>query len=354
VAFAGRGLEVEVPLWSNGDPSFAGVCAVSTESRDIPEAAAMERVRAALSEIPETGEVFKKIDSVLRGNTYAEIRAAIGIFPSVLVVMSPAYPILGRTVKDGVLRIEDGTQKRAIDLREGLRRSGIGDPVLLPAGASQEKLAAGMREAMRATVRLVLCDAEREHDLQTAVKAARSLGCRVLWVGSGGLAHALAHDLPSRMERRIEEERVGRVLLFVGSDHAVTTRQVAALKQTAGVSEIAVEACTGQAIQERVLVMNVSRGVTTEQQIRQALSSVGDTGIRCCLLTGGDTAALVLRASGVRSLRLTGEFAPGLPQGIAQGGVLDGVSVILKSGGFGGEDVLCRIVDRFAGRREFV
>jgi uncharacterized protein YgbK (DUF1537 family) len=156
------------------------------------------------------------------------------------------------------------------------------------------------------------------------------------------------------MEQRIEEERVGRVLLFVGSDHAVTTRQVAALKQTAGVSEIAVEACTGQAIQERVLVMNVSRGVTTEQQIRQALSSVGDTGIRCCLLTGGDTAALVLRASGVRSLRLTGEFAPGLPQGIAQGGVLDGVSVILKSGGFGGEDVLCRIVDRFAGRREFV
>jgi uncharacterized protein YgbK (DUF1537 family) len=355
VAFAGRGLEVEVPLWSNGDPSSAGVCAVSTESRDIPEAAAMERVRAALSEVPATGEVFKKIDSVLRGNTYAEIRAAVELFPSALVVMSPAYPVLGRTVKGGVLRIEDGTQKRAIDLREGLHRSGIGDPVLLPVGASQEKLAAGMHEAMRTTSRLVLCDAEREHDLQTAVKAARSLGCRVLWVGSGGLAHALAHDLPPRMEQRIDEERVGRVLLFfIGSDHAVTTRQVAALKQTAGVSEIAVETCTGQTIQERVLVMNVSRGVTTEQQIRQALSSVGDTGIRCCLLTGGDTAALVLRASGVRSLRLTGEFAPGLPQGVAKGGVLDGVSVILKSGGFGGEDVLCRIVDRFAGRREFV
>jgi uncharacterized protein YgbK (DUF1537 family) len=39
---------------------------------------------------------------------------------------------------------------------------------------------------------------------------------------------------------------------------------------------------------------------------------------------------------------------------VAKGGVLDGVSVILKSGGFGREDVLCRIVDRFAGRREFV
>jgi uncharacterized protein YgbK (DUF1537 family) len=51
---------------------------------------------------------------------------------------------------------------------------------------------------------------------------------------------------------------------------------------------------------------------------------------------------------------LTGEFAPGLPQGIAQGGVLDGVPVILKSGGFGREDVLCQIADRFTGGREFV
>ena len=355
VAFAGRGLEVEVPLWSNGDPSSAGVCAVSTESRDIPEAAAMERVRAALSEVPATGEVFKKIDSVLRGNTYAEIRAAVELFPSALVVMSPAYPVLGRTVKGGVLRIEDGTQKRAIDLREGLHRSGIGDPVLLPVGASQEKLAAGMHEAMRTTSRLVLCDAEGEQDLQAAVTAARSLGCRVLWVGSGGLAHALAHDLPQRVvEHRTEGEGDGRVLLFIGSDHAVTTKQVAILKQVAEVGESAVEACMSQTLPEHVLVLKVSRGITTEQQIQQALSSTGDKGIRCCLLTGGDTAALVLRASGVRSLRLTGEFAPGLPRGVAKGGVLDGVPVILKSGGFGREDVLCRIVDRFAGRREFV
>lgn len=354
VAFAGRGLEVEVPLWSSDDPSSADVCAVSTESRDIPEGIAVERVRAALSQTPATAEVFKKIDSVFRGNTFAEIRAAVEVFPSALVVMSPAYPALGRTVKDGVLHIEDGTQKRAIDLWEGLHRSGIGDPVLSPAAASQEKLAAAMRKATRTASRLVLCDAEREQDLQAVVQAVRSLDRRVLWVGSGGLAQALAYDLPQSAERRIDEERDGPVLLFVGSDHAVTTKQVAALKQAAEVGEFALEACTGQTIQEHVLVLKVSRGITTEQQIRQALSSTGDKGLRCCLLTGGDTAAFVLRASGVRSLRLTGEFAPGLPQGVAQGGVLDGVPVILKSGGFGREDVLCQIADRFTGRREFV
>jgi uncharacterized protein YgbK (DUF1537 family) len=354
VAFAGCGLKVEVSLWSGGDPASADVCAVSTESRDISEATAMERVCAALSEAPATSEIFKKIDSVLRGNTFVEIRAAVEFFPSELVVMSPAYPALGRTVKDGILRIEDGTQKCAIDLWQGLHRSGIGDPVLLSAGASGDKLAAAMREAMRAAPRLVLCDAEREQDLQGVVQAARSLGCRVLWIGSGGLAHALAHDLPKSGERKMIEERNGRVLFFVGSDHTVTMKQVAALKQAAEVGEFVVEACTCQTIQEHVLVLKVSRGLTTEQQIQQVLSSTVDKGIRCCLLTGGDTAALVLRAAGVRSLRLTGEFAPGLPQGIAQGGVLDGVPVILKSGGFGREDVLCQIVDRFTGGREFV
>jgi uncharacterized protein YgbK (DUF1537 family) len=257
-------------------------------------------------------------------------------------------------VKDGILRIEDGTQKRAIDLWEGLHRSGIGDPVLLSAGASGDKLAAAMREAMRTAPRLVLCDAEREKDLQRAVQAARNLGCRVLWIGSGGLAHALAHDLPKSGERKRIEERDGRVLFFVGSDHAVTMKQVAALKQAAEVGEFSVESCTGQTIQEHVLVLKVWRGITSEQQMGQALSCAGNNGIRCCLLTGGDTAALVLRAAGVCSLRLTGEFAPGLPQGIAQGGVLDGVPVILKSGGFGREDVLCQIADRFTGGREFV
>ncbi|QHS51632.1 four-carbon acid sugar kinase family protein [Edaphobacter sp. 12200R-103] len=354
VAFAGRGLEVEVPLRSDGNPSSSGVFAVSTESRDIPEVTAMERVRTALSKAPAASEIFKKIDSVFRGNTFAEVRAAAEFFPAELVVMSPAYPALGRTVKDGVLHVEGGAQKHAVNLWEGLRRSGIGDPVLLPDGVPQEKLVAGMREAMKAKSRLVLCDAEKEQDLQSAARAARSLGCRVLWVGSGGLAHALAHDLPQSGERWMEEERDGCVVFFIGSDHAVTKKQVAALKQAAEVGEFAVEACTSRTFQEHVLVLKVSRGITTEQQIQQALSSTGDKGIRCCLLTGGDTAALVLRASGVRSLHLTGEFAPGLPYGVANGGVLDGVPVILKSGGFGREDVLCQIVDRFTGRREFV
>jgi uncharacterized protein YgbK (DUF1537 family) len=92
--------------------------------------------------------------------------------------------------------------------------------------------------------------------------------------------------------------------------------------------------------------------MTTAEQIRRVVASVVGERIGCCVMTGGDTAALVCRALGVRSLRLTEEYAPGLPQGVAVGGVLDGVTVVLKSGGFGSEDVLCGMAERFAGGRE--
>jgi uncharacterized protein YgbK (DUF1537 family) len=74
--------------------------------------------------------------------------------------------------------------------------------------------------------------------------------------------------------------------------------------------------------------------------------------IACCVLTGGDTASMVCRSLEVRSLRLVEEFAPGLPEGIAMGGALDQIPVILKSGGFGKDDVLCGLSERLMNRKE--
>lgn len=354
VAFTGRGMVVEVPLCREDNPRWEGVCAINTESRHIAEETSQQRVRDALNDAQADQEVFKKIDSVFRGNTFSEICVALESFPCELVVMSPAYPGLGRTVQDGVLQVQDGIQKRHLDLCEGLRSAGIGDAVRLAAGGSQEELRAEMRKVARMAQPVVLCDATRDEDLRAVVSAARSLKGRILWIGSGGLAHALAHELPLNPEEEIAQDRSGRVLLFVGSEHVVTARQVAALKDNGGVTEIAVEDFERSSLEAQTLILKVSMGSTTEEQIRKAIEIVGNEGIRSCVLTGGDTAAFVLRALGTRSLRLRDEFAPGLPRGIAQGGVLDGLSVILKSGGFGHEDVFCRIAERFAVGRESV
>jgi len=58
------------------------------------------------------------------------------------------------------------------------------------------------------------------------------------------------------------------------------------------------------------------------------------------VLTGGDTAAFVLRALGASSIALGGEVSPGLPWGIIEGGTADGCMVVTKSGGFGNRRAL--------------
>lgn len=354
VAFAGRGMPIEVGLDRGIDGRSGGICAISTESRDIPEDEAIERVRGAMVRAGEAQEAFKKIDSVFRGNSFAEIRAAVEAFPSALAIMSSAYPGVGRIVKEGRMHVVDGHQNRSIDLREGLSGVGMSEVRVLPCGDSVAVLCQRMHDAKANGCRLVICDAERDEDLRSVVAAARKMDERILWIGSGGLAHALASELPLSEEGRAEGagRKDGRVVLFIGSDHAATVKQIAAVKRSCAAEEIEMEDVS-EVPESRVVILRLRRGVTTEDQIRRGVALLVPGGIGCCVLTGGDTAMAVCRALGVQALRLSGEFAPGLPGGVAVGGVLDGTPVILKSGGFGREDVLCEVADRFTSRKEF-
>jgi len=350
VAFAQRGLPVRIMLDRKAAPQSDGVWAISTESRDIAEDAAVLQVCDSLIQASQAEEVFKKVDSVFRGNTFAEIRATVENLSHDLAVLSPAYPLMGRTVCDGVLHIKDRGHDRTVDLYAGLHKSGLKDLALLRKSAAAHE----MNSAMRGGCKLVLCDAESDEDLRHTVSEARNLGKRVLWIGSGGLAFALASELPENKTPLRSSPAGGVLVLFVGSDHVVTKRQIAALHASAAAFEASVEKFTHSSLDHRIVILNVLRGVTTEDQIRSSIEQLIPQGIACCLMTGGDTAMLVCRALGVHSLQLTEEFAPGLPQGIALGGTIDRVPVILKSGGFGKDDVLCQLSHRFANRKEYV
>ncbi len=105
IAFA-HGLSTEVQR--QFDPrTSAEVVAVDTDSRSLPVAAATSRVeqvaRAIVASRPEW--IFKKTDSVLRGNPAAEIAAiltAAGLDRAILV---PANPSRGRTIVGGLYLI---------------------------------------------------------------------------------------------------------------------------------------------------------------------------------------------------------------------------------------------------------
>jgi uncharacterized protein YgbK (DUF1537 family) len=360
VAFSARGMKTEVMLdWSAIEdvPVEVEVIAVDTESRDISTVQARQKLKAAVNQldIKRYPHIFKKIDSVFRGNTFEEIVAAVEEFPVELVVMAPAYPKLGRTSKDGIVRVCDLAGERTFAVRDELQASGL-TVCHVAAGSTAEEVAQALEKNLRGECQLVYCDAMQEWDLEVVVAQGRKLAAHTLWIGSAGLAHALAFDIAEAAgivssessEEAPTKEHSGSIFFFVGSDHLVTETQVVALLEETDVIDCGFEERASDGLRNgNAFLVRVKRGVTMELDIVSMLGRIHPNDVSCLFMTGGDTATLVCRALGIQSLRLDDEFASGLPRGVAVGGTLAGSIVILKSGGFGDADVLCRIVREY-------
>jgi uncharacterized protein YgbK (DUF1537 family) len=145
----------------------------------------------------------------------------------------------------------------------------------------------------------------------------------ILWTGSAGLAYALAGTRPTASATAPFQplQREGRTILFVGTDHPVTTLQVSHLEADASDHTI----------------HRVNWKSPSQPAIRAAFAAAPTAAL---VLTGGETAAFVLRALGASSILLAGELAPGIPWGLIEGGAADGCVVVTKSGGFGSHDTL--------------
>ncbi|GMA91036.1 hypothetical protein GCM10025869_15650 [Homoserinibacter gongjuensis] len=76
-----------------------------------------------------------------------------------------------------------------------------------------------------------------------------------------------------------------------------------------------------------------------------ALAAVAELGVRGLLVAGGETSGAVTRALGVRALRLTRRVDPGVAWASGRATAVAGepvLGVLLKSGNFGGVDLLTR------------
>jgi len=341
-----RGL-VRLQIFGDANES-SGIRALTTESRDLPAREAELRLRNIIEQLPEDTEVSKKIDSVFRGNTSHEVAVVLDCARFDLAVIAPAYPALGRTVRDGVLEVRDVTGARTIPIADLLREAGC-PLAIVPVGESADELAASLRQRVGREKAAILCDASTDADLRRIVRAARSLEKRILWIGSGGLAHALAEDLPAQAARPMAQVRSGATIFFVGSTHTVSVAQADHLRRVAKVAEHDRHRSSASA---EDLLVTVDLGNATQEDIRHAAASHDPSQTACLFMTGGDTAHFVCRALGIRALCVLHEFAPGVPVAIAEGGPFDGVRVVLKSGGFGEPELLCRLLETNRARIE--
>lgn len=373
-AFAQRGLPTRAVLEAGAIAPGWTVVALDTDTRDASPRVAEERVGAAIAATAPGDVIFKKIDSTLRGNLTAELRAVLRHRPRELVIAAPAFPATGRTTRGGrqlldgrpLEESEFGAQVSTSSLRDLL-----GDAGLAVSTASLEEVRSGrlddlVRRTGAGTV--LICDGETDDDLEAVALGGLNSGSEIVWMGSAGLARGLADvlELPREWARATRPVADGPLLLVLGSPAAATRAQLRRLSETPAVVHVAItdaprggpssaeltESVLGALRSGRDCALSLALETGERERGRagtRQLATVSAAAIELAgglVLTGGETARAVLEAIPGSGVSLQREVAPGIAFGWTDPPV--SLPVALKAGGFGDEHALmtCRRVMR--------
>jgi uncharacterized protein YgbK (DUF1537 family) len=381
--FVRAGWLTELQL-SAGDTA-AQALAVTSDSRNLAAGDAAAAVTVALTQLRGAGitHLYKKVDSTLRGQLGAEIRAALaGWAPDAVAVVCPAFPAMGRTLVDGHLRVDGvcvSETPLAVDPATPVTESHL--PTLLGAtllAQTTEEPARGFANRLLASGAIVVVDAAAEDDLRRLAEAIALLEPRAVPVGSAGLAYHLAHEWSASEAHVFRSSRVPVAknnvastitLVIVTSLQDAARRQASALLATGArhiqptpaelIDDEAWEAWSGTVL--GTLEMLESTLVLTSPLDRRkrlppmliperfadlALRMLKQLGSRVAgvVVTGGDGARALCHALQATSFRIEGEVASGVPVGRLIGGPMNGLSFVTKAGGFGDANTLLKSV----------
>jgi 4-hydroxythreonine-4-phosphate dehydrogenase len=323
VAFAGAG---PVRLDLGNSTCTAHVRVLDTNTREAGADTAASAIAAALARIRPGDAVFKKIDSLLRGQIAAELRVVRKMFPARPLIIAPAVPALGRT-----------------------------------------GMAARIATMLPTDDQIHVCEARTDAELDAIVAAGSQLDPPPIWVGAAGLAGALGRTFAH--PDQVTAPRSASVLVIAGSHSEPGIDQIDAAAG-AGVRWIGLAATELVAMSPartaelgselaalaRADNLLVSLTGAVDHDLRAlaaaALGQVCAPAARaseCLVLSGGATARAVLTAARTTSLRLLGELEPGVVLTSIDPPTRPGSHVITKSGSFGDRFTLVRLVDTITG-----
>lgn len=272
--------------------------------------------------------LIKKIDSTLRGHVAVELAAARRFLGRRSVLLAPSFPAQKRIVRDA--RLSVGGRPLAGDLRALLSGAGLPAAHIDLATVRGDRLAVALRAVLATGARGIACDAVIDADLDRIARAGLALRPCPLFVGSAGIARALARTLPRVRPATRPAVALRPVVTVVGSASPVSALQARRLARDSA----------------SVLVQMAWQRDPTPRDIpavRRMGRLVAQAAPRAhYVLTGGETARAVLGARHIRALRLLGEVEPGVPFGMAR----DGTLVCTKAGAFGKPDTLINCVAR--------
>ncbi len=330
--------------------------------------------------------VYKKIDSTMRGNVGAEIKALLQTTGAKAVVMTPAIPSNGRVVVNGSLLVnkvplektafaEYPASKIKDSYIPNIISSQFDGGICVLRQNSAARMSSAISNGIADNTKVFVIDAETTEDLANIIKSIYNRRQSLLLCGSAGLFEQYI-----RLSFTCDKTAGGRyrpvlsaqnkdkpVLTVSGSMNEATYQQIDyACENSRSATELVQFDANSIADEKTVLrfaelirdklgketnvIFAPSRRRLPERThpaavvktmaliLKRALASRVD--IAGFVLVGGDTCYHCLRGLSVRAIRILDELEPYVPIGRLIEGPFDSFPVITKAGGFGKTSVL--------------
>lgn len=382
-----------------------------TDSRSINKVEAYNKVKQVVLSLKNAGftNIFKKLDSTMRGNIGAEIDAVYDVLIPDFVMIAPGYPKNNRTILNSVHYLNGvplGESEIAKDPKTPVTVSSLTE--LLENQTAQRietitvnDLALGknhieemLKKFYNEKIPYIIVDSTEETHLQQILNDTKDLPYHFAWAGSAGIANYLPayYEIRETTQTLHIPNNEGPILTVIGSVNKNSRSQLKNLLDQPNLHSIAFESFKAVSSQierieeiERVYneaIQKASEGLdiviysTAEKEdiekawktgnkqnlskteisneIVKALGSICSSLLKEGIfkgysLTGGDTAKQFCLLSDIKGFELLDEIEIGVPISKFLG--IDDVYVVTKAGGFGTEQVFINALQKLKGEQ---
>ena len=390
VQFSNQGTQTLVSTKADIDyqniPDNIEVLVLNTDSRHLSFAAAYSKIRDIILQIQteDIPYIYKKVDSALRGNISAEMKALIDYSEQDSIPFLPAYPEMNRVLIEGHLYIDDILVTETVfanDPYEPVVESNISKRLETEADIHSTLLNENCVPKARNEV--LVFDAQTNNQLERQATLLKNENLLSLTVGCAGFAKVLAQKIfPNRKTQHNNLKKP--IVVICGSVNPITKKQIAYAEQKSyprislsGKQLIELdhwETVEGQlAISEFLELVNNNTltifetfSTKTHEEIAQLREKLGLTYTECrfrigeslgnltkllwthhikktFLFTGGDTLLQSMKVLDISSVKPESELSPGVVLSTIEWQNKK-IQVITKSGGFGAENVLEQLI----------
>lgn len=384
-------VKVDYSNISKKDTESYDVISINADSRILDTKSGYKRVFDIAKKCNDIDfeYMYKKIDSILRGNPGAELEGVMNAIGADIALVAPSFPANKRVVKYGHSYLsgnEDSLGESLFCVSDIIQKEMTRKVVNIPIEIVRqdvESLVAYINSKKVSKGTVFVVDAITDDDLGIIARVHESIKGKVVLCGSAGLAQQLAKNWRKKTEIKYKKNE-GITLLVVGTRNTCTAAQINNLlllnnsllikiptdlivagEENTVINEAVEEACkyisegnslisiSVSSIFESSFVESLKQSITEVEQSQKIVKTLGSIvkeiydrfDIKSIIATGGDTSMQICKSLGAEGIELIDEIAPGIPIGAITGGSAEGLLIVTKSGGFGSDDVFAKITD---------